>query len=250
MVSPELLAAAMHGDQWAVARLFVALRPMVYRYCRARLGHGRILTTPDDVAQDVLLAILTALPRYQIRHGSSFRAYALAVAAHKVVDAQRAALRNRIDVFAQPPDWPGPVDNPPEQHALAAEQAARLSRLLQTLTAQRRAILTLRIVVGLSADDTARAVGVSAVAVRVAQHRALRQLRSQLANRADRRLPFPGAEPARSSSVSSPGKPGGLLPRVSRRVALVAGAGWVPHRLSHDRMPVFQPARLSLRARR
>jgi RNA polymerase sigma-70 factor, ECF subfamily len=190
-VSTELLMAAMQGDPSANARLFFTLRPVIHRFCRARLAHGRIVTEPDDVAQEALLAIFMALPRYEIRHGISFRAFALAITTHKVADAQRAAARNRTDLVAQPLDRPGLEENAPEQHALGAEEAAGLHRLLQTLTPQQRAVLSLRVVVGLSAHDTARALGVSAAAVRVAQHRALRALRSQLTDNAGQRLPLP-----------------------------------------------------------
>ena len=89
----------------------------------------------------------------------------------RVADAQRAAVRNRTDLVAQPLDWPGPDENAPQQHALAAEQAMRLRELMQTLSPQQRAILSLRIVVGLNANDTARALGMSASAVRVAHTR-------------------------------------------------------------------------------
>lgn len=34
------------------------------RYCRARLGSGDARHSADDVAQDVLLAVFAALPRY------------------------------------------------------------------------------------------------------------------------------------------------------------------------------------------
>jgi RNA polymerase sigma-70 factor, ECF subfamily len=182
--SVELLAGAMRGDPSAIGRLFFTLRPIVHRFCRARLGHGPISAAADDVAQEALLAIFTALPRYEVRHGIPFRAFALTIAMRRVADAQRAAARNRTDLVAQPLDRPGPDEDSPEQHALAAEQAVRLRRLMQILSPQQRAVLSLRIVVGLNANDTARALGMSASAVRVAQHRALRALRSRLTDHA------------------------------------------------------------------
>ena len=178
--SMEVLTGAMQGDPSAIAQLFFTLRPMIHRFCRARLGYGRIAAAADDVAQEALLAIFTALPRYKIRQGVPFRAFAITITMRKVADAQRAAARNRIDLVAQPIDRPGPDENPPEQHALAAEQAVRLRGLMHTLSPQQRAVLSLRIVIGLNPNDTARALGMTATAVRVAQHRALRALRSQL----------------------------------------------------------------------
>jgi RNA polymerase sigma-70 factor (ECF subfamily) len=175
----ELLTGAMQGDPSAIAQLFFTLRPMIHRFCRARLGHGSISAMADDVAQEALLAIFTALPRYEVRQGIPFRAFALSITMRKVVDAQRAAARDRTEPVAQPPDRPWPDENQPEQHALAAEQAAQLRQLMQPLSPQQRAVLSLRIVIGLNATDTARALGMSGAAVRVAQHRALRLLRSQ-----------------------------------------------------------------------
>jgi RNA polymerase sigma-70 factor (ECF subfamily) len=61
------------------------------------------------------------------------------------------------------------------------DQAAVAMELMQRLPAQQREILILRVAVGLSADETAAALGMSAGAVRVAQHRALGKLRTLVA---------------------------------------------------------------------
>jgi RNA polymerase sigma-70 factor, ECF subfamily len=64
--------------------------------------------------------------------------------------------------------------------AIEADSAARMSALLDLLPAKQREILILRVVVGLSAEETADAVGSSPGAVRVAQHRALARLRAEI----------------------------------------------------------------------
>lgn len=51
-----------------------------------------------------------------------------------------------------------------------------MGRLLHMLPDKQREILVLRIVVGLSAEETAEAVGSTPGAVRVVQHRALNRL--------------------------------------------------------------------------
>jgi RNA polymerase sigma-70 factor (ECF subfamily) len=56
-----------------------------------------------------------------------------------------------------------------------------MAGLLRVLPAKQREILVLRVVVGLSAEETADAVGSTPGAVRVAQHRALSRLRKTLA---------------------------------------------------------------------
>jgi RNA polymerase sigma-70 factor (ECF subfamily) len=56
----------------------------------------------------------------------------------------------------------------------------RLTELLATLAPRQRDILQLRLIAGLSAEETAIHLGLTATAVRVAQHRALAKLRSAL----------------------------------------------------------------------
>lgn len=56
-----------------------------------------------------------------------------------------------------------------------------MASLLDTLPERQREILVLRLVVGMSAEETAAAVGGTAGAVRVAQHRGLTKLKEALA---------------------------------------------------------------------
>ena len=70
----------------------------------------------------------------------------------------------------------------PEQRVLQAELAGRMDRLLDTLPDKQRNVIVLRVVVGLSAEETAEVIGLTSGAVRVAQHRALARLRNVLAS--------------------------------------------------------------------
>jgi RNA polymerase sigma-70 factor (ECF subfamily) len=127
------------------------------------------------VAQEICLAVVNALGSYTIK-GLSFRAFVYGIAAHKVTDAFRAIGRNRTEPMAELPDAPTRQDDP-EQLALAGELAKRLGGLLYQLTPRQREVLILRVAVGLSAEETALAVGSTPGAVRVTQHRALNRLR-------------------------------------------------------------------------
>jgi len=140
------LAAAIRGDRVAVDFILRAIGPLVVRYCRARLGRTeRTFASADDVAREVCMAVLAALTSYRDQ-GKGFLAFVHGIAAQKVIDAYRTAGRNR-------------------------------SVLLDELPEKQRAILILRVVNGLSAEETAEAVGSTPGAVRVAQHRALDRLR-------------------------------------------------------------------------
>ncbi|MCO1654907.1 sigma-70 family RNA polymerase sigma factor [Pseudonocardia humida] len=178
-VPDELVVLAMAGDRGAVESVLSIIRPLVVRYCRARLGRlDRSSVSADDVAQEVCLAVLTALPGYRVQ-GRPFLAFVYGIASHKVIDAHRSATRNRAEPVADLPDAAEAADGP-EQRALRVELSDELGQLLDTLPEKQREILVLRVVVGLSAEETADAVGSTPGAVRVAQHRALARLRRSM----------------------------------------------------------------------
>ena len=178
-VLERLVPAAVAGDERARRQLLAELQPLVQRYCRGRLGRTEaVIGSADDVAQDVCLAVISALPHYEIK-GLSFRAFVYGIAAHKVTDAFRAIGRNRTEPVAELPDSPILHDGP-EQRLLAAELGERLGHLLHRLTPRQREVLVLRIAVGLSAEETAQTVGSTPGAVRVTQHRARNRLRGVL----------------------------------------------------------------------
>jgi RNA polymerase sigma-70 factor (ECF subfamily) len=177
-IDQGLVDRAARSEPEAMAALLEQLRPGVVRYCRAKLGRvGGAYTTADDVAQEVCIALLRALPRYRDQ-GRPFTAFVYAIAAHKVADAQRAAARNAgptpVDRLLERPDAaPGP-----EQQAVSTDLARRLSVLLAQLPEQQREIVVLRVAAGLSAEEVGVIVGMSAPAVRVTQSRALARLRT------------------------------------------------------------------------
>src|SRR4051794_40610709 len=175
---PELVERAVRGDLDATSALLELIQPDVVRYCRAHLGRtGGRYTTADDVAQEVCLAVLRALPDFRDQ-GRPFSAFVYGIATHKIVDAQRAAGRHLA--LATVDDVPDRADTRPgpEQQAVATDQARRLAGLLRHLSELHREIIILRVAVGLSAEEVGATLGMSAGAVRVAQSRALANLRT------------------------------------------------------------------------
>jgi RNA polymerase sigma-70 factor (ECF subfamily) len=172
----DLTALAVRGQPAAIESLIRQIRPMVVRYCRARLGNlaGRYQVA-EDVAQEVCIAVLTALPRYQDM-GRPFASFVFGIASHKVADARRSAARLAIPLA----DLPDSADEQPgpEEQVVASLEAQRARALLARLPGRHRDLLVLRVLTGLSAEETGAALGMSAGAVRVAQHRALASLRS------------------------------------------------------------------------
>jgi RNA polymerase sigma-70 factor (ECF subfamily) len=177
----SLAALASGGDQQALERLLARIRPMVVQYCRARIGLGMLGTqSAEDIAQDTLLAVVGALERW--RPEKRVMAFVYGIASNKVVDAFRAAGRDRSVPTEVVPDEPD-LDHGPEQAALHGGVVAELRALLDQLPPQHREILVLRVALGMTAVETAAAVGSTSGAVRVTQHRALAKLRELVERR-------------------------------------------------------------------
>jgi RNA polymerase sigma-70 factor (ECF subfamily) len=177
-----LSSRAVQGDGGATEELLRIVHQLVRRYCRARLARFPGADhSADDVAQEVCVAVLSALSRYR-DEGKPFEAFVYRIAANKVADAQRAFYRSAVPV-AEFPDVTD-TDAGPEEMAERASDSARVRDLLSTLPENQRELLVLRVAVGMSAEETGRALGMTAGAVRVAQHRAMQKLRATAEARA------------------------------------------------------------------
>lgn len=126
------------------------------------------------------MAVLTALPTYQER-GYPFEAFVYSVTARKVADVQRAILRRGVSV-AEVPDGPDEQLGP-EALAVVRDDMSHAMSLIDQLPTTQREVLLLRVVMGLSTEETAASLQSSVGAVRVAQHRALASLRRQVTSR-------------------------------------------------------------------
>jgi RNA polymerase sigma-70 factor, ECF subfamily len=172
----EIAARAASGDHRAVDDLLGSVHQLVHRYCRARLARfPGAEHAADDVAQEVCIAVLSALPRYR-DEGKPFEAFVYRIAANKVADVQRWSYRTATPQ-AEIPDMIDLSDGP-ETLAIRASDAREARGLLDQLPETLRELVVLRVAVGMSAEETGRALGMSPGAVRVAQHRAVQRLRA------------------------------------------------------------------------
>ncbi len=170
---------ARDGDRDATAALLERVRALAHRYCRARLAtYPAGQQMADDVAQDVCIAVLSALPRYRPQ-GRPFEAFVHRIAARKVADAQRHVARADRPTDDVPDDVDGRPT--PEEEALNAADLKLAVGMLEELPEKLREVVVLRVAAGMSAEETGRSLGMSAGAVRVAQHRALSRLRQMAA---------------------------------------------------------------------
>lgn len=149
------------------------LRPRLLRYCTSRLAD---IETAQDVTQEVLLAVHLAQARDP---ALDVLPYAFGVASHKVADVYRVRSRRPEHLTSEVPELPDAGDGP-EAAALRRDEVRQVRALLEQLAPRARELLLLR-TAGLTAEQAGQVVGLSPGAVRVAQHRALNQLREAFA---------------------------------------------------------------------
>jgi RNA polymerase sigma-70 factor (ECF subfamily) len=170
----QVLAAAQSGAPWALERLWQALAPAVAGYLRVQ-GSAE----PDDLASDTFLAAFRHLPTFR-GDEATFRSWVFTIAHHRLVDERRRLARRppasdldgaRVDTTAG-----GDV----EQEALRRLSVERVRRLCEQLVPDQRDVLLLRMVGGMTLEETAGALGKTTGAVKALQHRAVDALRRHL----------------------------------------------------------------------
>ncbi len=168
----SLLRAARAGDARAYAAFLQGITPLI----RMALGSNIPPSQRDDVVQEILVSVHRALPTYDT--GRPLRPWLNAIIAYRKTDALRQIYKNNTE---QPADIEAD-----HAHQLASNPATTAGELkdiqnaLNQLGTKQRRILELMRLQGLSVDETAQAMGVSAADVKVSAHRATTRLKTLL----------------------------------------------------------------------
>jgi RNA polymerase sigma-70 factor, ECF subfamily len=168
---PDLLAVlAAQRDRSAFGVLYRRYLDRVYGYCFYLLGDHH---DAEDVTERTFLAALAGIDGFR-DEGATFRAWLFRIAHNQLVNALRSRGRRRTTPLD---DAPEPVaGDDPARLVDWADDARRVRRALARLSDDRRQVIILRFVDGLSAREIGDVLDRSEGAVRVLQHRALREL--------------------------------------------------------------------------
>jgi RNA polymerase sigma-70 factor (ECF subfamily) len=169
----DLIAAAQR-DPRAFGVFYDRYATRVYRYLRART---RSDDEAADLTQQVFLRALDALPRY--RHGRTpFAAWLFRIARNSVIDSHRRR-RPTIEWDLVPDTLRACEEWGPEERALRREELGRLQRLLLQLEPEKRDVVLLRFMAGLTAREVAAVLGKSEAAIHKQLSRTLHQLKEE-----------------------------------------------------------------------
>jgi RNA polymerase sigma-70 factor (ECF subfamily) len=152
----------------------------------------------EDVVQETWLAVLTGLERFEGR--STLKTWLFRILTNKAktrgrregrtlpfsafaADGDEGETAVEADRFLGPESrhaggWAAPPRGVPEERLLAGEAGGRIADAIASLPPNQRAVITLRDVEGLSAEETCNVLGLSETNQRVLLHRARSKVRA------------------------------------------------------------------------
>lgn len=170
----QLIQAAVKGDSSAFGALYDRYHPMIYRFVMIKVGRRE---EAEDITHQVFLSAWQNVRTYRHR-GYPFSSWLYRIARNQVIDHYRA---RKVDVSLEKAEA--------ESFASAVDHAADLSTKLQIekvrsavvrLKPDYQDVIILRFVEDLSLKEAANMLGKSEGAVKLAQHRAIRELKKML----------------------------------------------------------------------
>jgi RNA polymerase sigma-70 factor (ECF subfamily) len=160
-----LMRAALGGSERAYAEFLGRAASLVRGFARKKIVRGSI--DPEDIVQETLLAIHAK--RHTWRDDGTVLPWLYAIARHKLVDAFRRAGRHvEIEI-----DEVKETLTAPESEYVSDRE---IRNALATLPSGQRTVVAAVTVDGHSIGETARSLGMSETAVRVALHRGLKAI--------------------------------------------------------------------------
>jgi RNA polymerase sigma-70 factor (ECF subfamily) len=154
----------------------------------------------EDVVQETWLAVLTGIERFEGR--STLKTWLFRILTNKAktrgqresrtlpfsalaADGDEDETAVEADRFlgprsGHPGGWASPPRGVPEEELLAGETRARIGEAIAALPPNQRAVITLRDVEGLSAEEACNVLGLSETNQRVLLHRARAKVRAAL----------------------------------------------------------------------
>jgi RNA polymerase sigma factor (sigma-70 family) len=154
-VGQELIEAARHGDEQALARLLDDCQPDLRRYARRNCATDDV----EEAVQDALLILYRRLGA--LRTIATFSGWLFKIVRHACL---RRLKRRRSDALAE-------GNEEPLYDATDVEMRVDICRLIAKLPDTYREVVILRNIEGLSAEETAGELGISIEAAKSRLHR-------------------------------------------------------------------------------
>lgn len=168
-----VLNAARLGHEWAWREIYGDLAPSVLGYVRAR---GAV--DPEALVGEVFLHVVRDIQRFD-GPPTAFRSWVFVIAHHRLLDDFRRRSRRPQEVHDEVADERcTKVDV--EDVVVSAASTDEVRAVISMLSPPQREVLLLRIVGGLSVEETALVLGKRRGAVKALQRRGVEAIRMRV----------------------------------------------------------------------
>jgi RNA polymerase sigma-70 factor (ECF subfamily) len=168
----DLILKAQNGDTSAFGQLYDIFAERLFRFIKAKVTKQH---QAEDILQEVFIKAWQALPQYKAQ-GGHFSAWLYRIATNATTDYFRKIYRQPATVeLKEQLEIAGSLTSAEEVTRETDMEAVR--KILPSLPARYRQVLELRFIQDFSVKETAGILGTTGLAVRLAQHRALKKLR-------------------------------------------------------------------------
>lgn len=173
----KLIARAIRGESSAFGTLYDHYQPKIYRFVVLRVGRSE---EAEDITHHVFLNAWLHIRTYE-NLGFPFSSWLYRIARNSVIDHYRTK-REHVSIDAIDPDV---VAHPDDLEARTdrAIEGALVRAALATLKEEHQEVIIMRFVEELSIKEVAAAVEKTEGAIKLLQHRAIKELKKKLGER-------------------------------------------------------------------
>ena len=166
-----VLAAAQEGSEWAWAILVRNYGPNLKRFFALR---G--MADPEALVGEVFVDMSRNLGTFSGEE-SGFQSWVFVIAYRRLADEKRRLSRRPKETPTDPVPDTGAFTKSAEDEAIQVIEHSEAEQLLEVLTESQRDAVSLRVLGGMSLNETAAAMGKPVGAVKGLQRRAISRLR-------------------------------------------------------------------------
>ncbi len=174
----QLIREALAGDRADSGVLLEHLRPRLVLWVAARMSRDLLTKVePEDLAQDTLMAVHKALPKFDGNSERRFLGWVFRIAENRIRDQVSLFRATKRQVLPPPHSF---TQSSPSTAATRTEQVSRVLEAMAVLSPEHRDVVRLRRLEERETKEIAELMDRSENAVRILYCRALKSLRAAL----------------------------------------------------------------------
>lgn len=174
----DIIKRAIKGEASAFGLLYDKYQPQIYRFVYLKVSHRE---AAEDLTHQVFLNAWQKIENYKFR-GFPFSSWLYSIARNQIIDYYRVQKTNISSEEAIELEVELTVENPIAKNIDNNLDKEKVRRAIKKLKAEHQNVVILRFIEELSVRETAAAIGKTPLAVKLIQHRAVKNLKKIINN--------------------------------------------------------------------